>query len=265
MSWAEALLLAVVQGLTEFLPVSSSGHLATIQNYVSGFQEADLAYDVLLHAGTLVAVLIYYWKDLARMARSLVSTGPEAAASRRLMWLVGAGTVPAAAGYVLLGDWFEESFHSLVGIGAGFLFTGAVLFLIRRKGSEGRGEPAMRWGDALGVGTAQMVAILPSVSRSGLTIAAALALGLNRELAVRYSFLLSIPAIAGANLVKARLLLAPGIPLGMWLTGAAISLVLAYATIHILLRVVRTGHLAVFAYYCWAVGAAVLAVELFRR
>jgi undecaprenyl-diphosphatase len=264
MSWAEAMLLAVVQGLTEFLPVSSSGHLAAIQNYAAGFGEADLAYDVLLHAGTLVAVVIYYWQDLTGMARSLVSTGAEAAASRRLMWMVGAGTVPAAVGYLLFADWIEGTFSSMTGIGVGFLVTGAVLFATRMMGREGRGEAALRWSDALIIGVAQMVAMLPSVSRSGSTIAAALWLGLDRGLAVRYSFLLSIPAIVGANLVKARVLLTPGLPLGMWLIGAAISLVLAYATIHILLRVVRTGHLAVFAYYCWAVGAAVLVGEVFR-
>lgn len=259
MTWPEAILLAVVQGVTEFLPVSSSGHLAALQNYMAGFQEADLAYDVLLHAGTLVAVVVYYWRDLARMALALVQSGPDTVPARRLVWLVGAGTVPAAAGYFLLGDWVEATFRSLTVIALGFLLTGSILYATRRRGAGGRPEPALRWRDALGIGAAQMVALLPGVSRSGSTIAAGLALGLDRELAVRYSFLLSVPAILGGNLIKAPLLLAPGAPVGMWLVGAAVSAVVAYASIHVLLRAVRTGHLGAFSVYCWALGAAILA------
>jgi undecaprenyl-diphosphatase len=256
--WAEALLLAIVQGLTEFLPVSSSGHLSAIENYRSGFGDGDLEYLILLHFGTLVAVVAYYWQDLWRMALSLAGAGPQAAASRRLLWLVGAGSVPAALAYFFLGDWVDAAFGSLAAIGAGFLATGVILFTTRRVSSAGRGEPLMRWRDALLVGAAQGMALLPGVSRSGSTIAAALFVGLDRELAVRYSFLLSIPAILGANVIKGARLLDGALPPAICVAGTLVAAAVAYASIHFLLRVVRRGHLPIFAYYCWALGAAIL-------
>jgi undecaprenyl-diphosphatase len=256
--WVEALLLAIVQGLTEFLPVSSSGHLSAIQNYLSGFGDGDLEYLVLLHFGTLVAVIAYYRRDLWRMVLSLAGAGPQAAASRRLMWLVGAGTAPAALAYLLLGDWVDAAFGSLSAIAAGFMATGAILFATRRTSPAGRGEQQMRWRDALLVGAAQGVALLPGVSRSGSTIAAALFAGLDRELAVRYSFLLSIPAILGANVVKGARLLDGSLPPAICVAGTLLAAGVAYASIHVLLRVVRRGSLPIFAYYCWALGAAIL-------
>jgi undecaprenyl-diphosphatase len=256
--WAEALLLAVVQGLTEFLPISSSGHLSAIENYLSGFGDGDLEYLVLLHFGTLVAVVAYYRRELWRMARGLTGAGPQAAAARRLVWLVGAGSVPAALAYLLLGGWVDAAFGSLAAIGAGFLVTGTLLFATRRAPLAGRAEPQMRWRDALLVGAAQGVALLPGLSRSGSTIAAALFVGLERELAVRYSFLLSIPAILGANLVKGARLLDGSLPLPICVAGTLVAAAVAYASIHCLLRLVRRGHLPAFAYYCWTVGAAIL-------
>jgi undecaprenyl-diphosphatase len=192
------------------------------------------------------------------MALSLVGGGPQAGASRRLMWLVGAGTLPAAVAYMLLGDWVDTAFGSLPAIAVGFLVTGTVLFATRRSPELGRGEPQMRWRDALLVGAAQGVALLPGISRSGSTIAAALFLGLDRELAVRYSFLLSIPAILGANVIKGARLLDGALPLGVCAAGTAVAAVVAYASIHFLLRIVRRGRLPAFAYYCWALGAAIL-------
>ncbi len=262
MTWAQALLLAVVQGLTEFLPVSSSGHLAALQNYLTGFREADLAYDVLLHVGTLVAVLIHYRRDLLRMALSFGRRGPESAAARRLVWMVALGTLPAAAGYFFLGDWIEASFRSLIVIAGGFLVTGTILYATRRRGERGRSEAGMGYRDALAVGAAQCVALLPGVSRSGSTIAAALAVGLERELAVRYSFLLSIPAILGGSVVKAPQISSAEGHLGMWLTGALVAAAVAYGSIHILLRAVRGGHLMPFAIYCWLLGASILAHQV---
>lgn len=265
MSWGEAILLAVVQGLTEFLPISSSGHLAALQNYLTGFRGADLAYDVLLHIGTLVSILAYFRRDLWGMARGLVGSDPRAAASRRLMWMVGAGTVPTGIVYLLFGEWIEASFGSLVAIGVAFLATGTILFTSRLARGQGRPEPLMRWGDALAVGAAQGVALLPGVSRSGSTIAASLLLGLDRELAVRYSFLLSIPAILAAAVVEGRHLDAAGAPLEIYLTGAAVAAVVGYASIHALLRVVRAGRLSAFALYCWAVGAGILIQQMAAR
>lgn len=264
MSWGEALLLALVQGLTEFLPVSSSGHLAALQNYISGFKGGDLAYEVLLHVGTLAAVLVYYRRDLWGMLRGLIGNDPRAAASRRLMWMVAAGTLPTGIIYFLFKKPIEASFGNLASIGAGFLLTGAVVYFTPRAGG-GRPEALMRWRDAVVIGVAQGAALLPSISRSGSTIAAALYLGLDRELAVRYSFLLSIPAIVGAVAFEGSGIAGAGAAPAVYLTGTAIAGIVGYASIGVLLKLVRAGRLAGFAYYCWILGAAILLQQMIAR
>ncbi|MEE9219478.1 MAG: undecaprenyl-diphosphate phosphatase [Acidobacteriota bacterium] len=261
MSWAEALLLAVVQGLTEFLPISSSGHLAALQHYLSGFGAGDLAYDVLLHAGTLVSVLAYFRDDLARLARGLIGRGGEVGGSRRLLALLLVSTLVTTGVYLLFGGWIKASFESLTTIGVMFLVTGSILFSTRWGPAGALAAPAMRWRDAAGIGAAQGLALLPGISRSGSTIAAGLLLGLERDLAVRYSFLLSIPAILGALALIAageQRLVFDGGALGIYLSGAAVAALVGYGSIHVLLKVVRAGRLGLFAFYCWALGAGIL-------
>ena len=261
-SLVPAVLLGLLQGLTEFLPVSSSGHLALAQSLIPGFSQPGVLFDVTLHIGTLVAVCIYFWQDLWEMALSLFSSGRgDAAASRRMLWLLIAGSVPTAAIGLLFRKQFEAMFSDIYGVGVWFIVTGALLFLTDRVSTRGRELSAMGLLDALVIGIAQGLAIIPSLSRSGTTIAAGVFLGLERGLLVRYSFLLSIPAVAGAfvlELVTHRHEALEGFDPLAYGAGTLAALVVGYWSIGVLLNMTRSRRLSVFAYYCWAVGGLAL-------
>ena len=261
-SLVPAVLLGLLQGLTEFLPVSSSGHLALAQSLIPGFSQPGVLFDVTLHIGTLVAVCIYFWQDLRGMALSLFSSGRgDAAASRRMLWLLIAGSVPTAAIGLLFRKQFEAMFSDVYGVGVWFIVTGVLLFLTDRVSTRGRELSAMRLLDALVIGIAQGLAIIPSLSRSGATIAAGVFLGLERGLLVRYSFLLSIPAVAGAfvlELVTHRHEALEGFDPLAYGAGTLAALVVGYWSIGVLLNMTRSRRLSVFAYYCWAVGGLAL-------
>jgi len=261
-SLVPAVLLGLLQGLTEFLPVSSSGHLALAQSLIPGFSQPGVLFDVTLHIGTLVAVCIYFWQDLWGMALSLFSSGRgDAAVSRRMLWLLIAGSVPTAAIGLLFRKQFEAMFSDIYGVGVWFIVTGVLLFLTDRVSTRGRELPAMGLLDALVIGIAQGLAIIPSLSRSGTTIAAGVFLGLERGLLVRYSFLLSIPAVAGAfvlELVTHRHEALEGFDPLAYGAGTLAALVVGYWSIGVLLNMTRSRRLSVFAYYCWAVAGLAL-------
>ena len=267
-SLVPAVLLGLLQGLTEFLPVSSSGHLALAQSLIPGFSQPGVLFDVTLHIGTLVAVCIYFWQDLWEMALSLFSSGRgDAAASRRMLWLLIAGSVPTAAIGLLFRKQFEAMFSDIYGVGVWFIVTGALLFLTDRVSTRGRELSAMGLLDALVIGIAQGLAIIPSLSRSGTTIAAGVFLGLERGLLVRYSFLLSIPAVAGAfvlELVTHRHEALEGFDPLAYGAGTLAALVVGYWSIGVLLNMTRSRRLSVFAYYCWAVGGLALFLAVGR-
>jgi undecaprenyl-diphosphatase len=257
-----ALLLGLLQGFTEFLPISSSGHLVLVQSLIPGFSQPGVLFDVTLHIGTLVAVCLYFWKDLWALALSLFSpTTEEVAANRRLLWLLVIGSVPTAVIGLLFRKQFEGMFTDLRGTGVWFIITGVLLFLTDRVSGKGRQLPDMGLLDALVIGIAQGLSIIPSLSRSGATIAAGVFLGLERGLLVRYSFLLSIPAVAGAfalelfahrhNTITSSELLAYGV-------GTLAALVVGYWSIAVLLNMTRSRRLSVFAYYCWIIGGLTL-------
>ena len=267
-SLVPAVLLGLLQGLTEFLPVSSSGHLALAQSLIPGFSQPGVLFDVTLHIGTLVAVCIYFWQDLRGMALSLFSSGRgDAAASRRMLWLLIAGSVPTAAIGLLFREQFEAMFSDIYGVGVWFIVTGVLLFLTDRVSTRGRELSAMGLLDALVIGIAQGLAIIPSLSRSGATIAAGVFLGLERGLLVRYSFLLSIPAVAGAfvlELVTHRHEALQGFDPLAYGAGTLAALVVGYWSIGVLLNMTRSRRLSVFAYYCWAVGGLALFLAVGR-
>ena len=267
-SLVPAVLLGLLQGLTEFLPVSSSGHLALAQSLIPGFSQPGVLFDVTLHIGTLVAVCIYFWQDLWEMALSLFSSGRgDAAASRRMLWLLIAGSVPTAAIGLLFRKQFEAMFSDIYGVGVWFIVTGVLLFLTDRVSTRGRELSAMGLLDALVIGIAQGLAIIPSLSRSGTTIAAGVFLGLERGLLVRYSFLLSIPAVAGAfvlELVTHRHEALEGFDPLAYGAGTLAALVVGYWSIGVLLNMTRSRRLSVFAYYCWAVGGLALFLAAVR-
>lgn len=259
----EACLLGVVQGLTEFLPVSSDGHLAVVQHMLTPMPaEEKLAVDVALHLGTLVALLIYFRADLIEMANALVGW-PARAYMRTWIWLIALGTVPAALAGLTLKRHIAATLDSLPVIGVCFLITGALLFLASAVRGANRTEEALGVRDALVVGCFQAIALLPGVSRSGSTISGALFRRTRPDVAARFSFLLGIPAVAGAIALEAKDVFALGpkfaVPLAAGVLTAGLT---GFAAIAIFLRVVQGGKLHYFAYYCWALGVAVLVVAL---
>ncbi len=252
----QTLLLGVVQGLTEFLPVSSSGHLVVFQHLL-GFGEPELLLDTTLHLGTLVAVFIYFRADIARMLREVWP--PRAAALRAsLLGWVLAGSVPTAFIGLAFREPLEKAFASTEAVGGLLMVTGLIVAATRLipQGHGSRDRVGLL--TALAIGTAQGVAILPGISRSGTTIACGLLLGLQRELAGRFSFLLAIPAMAGAMVLQldtAELSrVGPG-PLIVGFTSAALTGLLA---LRWLMRLLRRGALFYFAPYCWLLGLTVL-------
>lgn len=257
-AWLEVTLLAIVQGLTEFLPVSSSGHLV-LANALLGVREPGIALELVLHLGTLVAVVLYYRRDLARILTGSIRwlggrRGPEERHSGEMFLLLVLGTIPAVLAAVLLGDWLEATFENPRETSVELMITGLILLATRlpRRG-ERRTTPA----DALLIGLAQAVSILPGISRSGTTIATGLFRGIRPEEAARFSFLLSIPAIFGAVLFKAKDIAdrAEGGAAGLYLLGFLVSFALGYASIAWLLRIVRRGRFFAFGIYCLIVGA----------
>ena len=199
LTWWQGILLGLVQGLTEFLPVSSSGHLVLAEKLV-GFQAQGVFFEVAVHVATLLAVLVAYRTRIVELLGGLLKGGQE---SLRYVWLLILGSIPAGLAGVLLRDYFERSFHSLPALGWQFLFTAALLW--STKYARVRGDGArITATQALLIGIAQAVAIVPAVSRSGATIAVALWCGLAAAPAAEFSFLLSLIVIAGSGLLEAR-------------------------------------------------------------
>lgn len=267
----EAAFLGVVQGLTEFLPVSSSGHLVAFQHLL-GLRSPELLFDVVVHGGTLLAVLLVYGKDLWEIIKESLFATAEMARTRnvRAVWrnrpyfrlaaYLLIGTVPAAAAGLLFQVELERAFGSLPPVGYMLLITGAVLYGTRSGKGPGRDVEALCLRDCLVIGIAQSLALLPGISRSGITIATGLFCGLKRDLSARFSFLLSIPAILGANFFEAYrarwdMQMINERPL---LVGGLVALITGYVALRLLLRVVHKGKLHYFSYYCWAVGVFII-------
>jgi undecaprenyl-diphosphatase len=272
----QAIILGVVQGLTEFLPISSSAHLVLVPpliNVTYSSPAQALAFDTLLHFGTLAAVVAYFWKEIISIIIGLVSsirdifrgkfkTGLKEDSSKRLAWLLIIGTIPAAIAGVLLNKQFEALFNNYVAVGFFLLITGILLWTAERVKRGHKEVKDVSFKNALAIGIFQAFAIAPGISRSGATISAGLFSGLERELAARYSFLLAIPAIAGAAAVQVK-----DIGAGLEANTAALiagffaALIVGFLAIKLLLKIIRERTLMVFAYYCWIVGAATLIIS----
>ncbi len=252
MSWWEGVLLGVVQGLTEFLPISSSGHLVVVEAAL-GITTPGVVIEVVLHVATLLAVVIVYRKVLWRLAGGAV-VGDRAA--WRYIALLAIGTVPAALAGLFLQEWFERTFQSLLLVGLNFLVTGTVLWSTRgRVRHAERHLPSTK--GAFGIGMAQALAILPGISRSGTTVAAALWLGVDPVRAAEFSFLLAVPVIAGAAVLQVPNL-SGGLASGGALPVAAgflAALVSGVAAIRLLIFLLRNKAFHRFAPYCWGIGA----------
>lgn len=258
-----AVLLGVVQGLTEFLPVSSSGHLVLFQSALPVAGD-PVAFDLVLHMGTLLPVLWVYRADLLGILTDATrGEGPplQRPGLRLLAWMV-LGSVPTAVIGLTLEDHFALLFGTPEAVGVALLITGALLFASGRLTQGSRDVQAMTWRDALLIGTIQGMAITPGISRSGSTIAAALFLGIDRETAARYSFLLSVPAISGAFLLKLRDLQALDVSLTPLVAGFLAAALSGYGALVLLLQLVRTGDFSRFCWYVWPLGVGAIAYGL---
>jgi undecaprenyl-diphosphatase len=250
----EAAILGVVQGVTEFLPVSSSGHLVVFQNFLTTLHDA-VAFDLMLHIGTLLPVLWVYrrdlWSIIADLWLSVTNKGEVPLFERtgvRLFALLIVGSIPTALIGLGFKDYFEALFHNMRMVGFAFAVTAVVLFCIRFAPESKRGLQEFSWKHAILIGLVQGLAITPGISRSGSTIAMALFLGLNRDLAARYSFMLSIPAITGAFLLK----LGDSGDVVHWTpmaVGFVVSAISGYLALLLLLRLVKSGDFSKFSWY----------------
>jgi len=267
MSLLQSLILGVVQGLTEFLPVSSTAHL-TFAEQVFRFPEGwRLSFDVLLHLGTTLALIVFFAPRLARIVAGLFSHESETRqVNWRLVLIIALGTIPAALAGILLKSRLEKLFADPVYSAAFLLVTGGVLFTTRWCTGQ-RQEPT--WQDGLLIGCAQAIALLPGISRSGSTIAVALFLGLARPEAFEFSMLLSIPAVLGAALLKLKdatfLNAGSGVSPVTLAAGLVTSLVVGLGALFLLRRVMQGKRLWLFSFYCWGVGLFVLAWSLLGR
>ncbi|MHB0885653.1 MAG: undecaprenyl-diphosphate phosphatase [Bacillota bacterium] len=259
--WGIAI-LGVVQGLTEFLPVSSSAHLVILDNLL-GVRQPTMSLAIFLHLGTLLAVVTVYFRRLLGILVGMFTGRREG----RLGWFIVIGSIPAAVLGLALKDVFARAFASVLVSGVMLLVTGAILFWSGRLARGRRDERSMTAGDALVVGAFQAVAILPGISRSGSTIAGGLWRGIEPKLAADFSFLLSVPAVLGAGLLDIREALKGGeaLDLRALILGAGLSFIFGYIAIKWLIAVVRRGRLEAFAYYCWAVGLAVIVWQVAVR
>ena len=277
MTFLQSILLGLIQGVAEFLPISSSGHLAVLQNVfnLQTAEEGHMFFDVLLHFGTLISIMIVYWKDIVYivsdtvgLVRSSHDTFPEQRTERpgaRMLLMLFFGTLPL---FIILPfhDSLEQLYYKTGFIGAAFLLNGCLLYVSDRI-VPGRGnERSMRIRDALLIGCAQAVATIPGISRSGSTITAGIATGQSRPFAMKYSLLMSIPAVLGANLLSLIKALKAGVEWSnfpAYLIGMIVSIIVGYFSIILLQRLLKKGKFGNFAYYMWGVGVVTLIASLF--
>jgi len=261
-----AILLGFVQGISEFLPISSSGHLSVINNLFNmSISESHLFFDVLLHLGTLISIVLVYWNDLVQMVYellSLVNVGPYAGQDRqrypsaRLFFMIVVATLPLFL-IMPIKDMMETLYDNNVFIGVAIILTGCMLF-VSDKMTQGRKTAGnMTILDAVIIGICQSIATIPGLSRSGTTITAGIATGLRRDFAVKFSFLMSIPAVLGANILTIADAAKAGInwqQVPIYLVGMAVAMVTGVAAIYLIKYISRKGKFGGFAYYCWVMG-----------
>lgn len=258
----QAILLGIVQGLGEFLPISSSAHL-WILPWLFKWQYSGITFDIALHVGTLIAVVIYFWKDWWVLLISGISDVHSQ--DGKLFWYLVAATIPGAIAGFLLEDAAETLFRQPILIGAMLIVMGAILYWADQKGQKVLELDNIRLRTGLIIGLSQALAIIPGVSRSGITMSAGLLTGLTRESAARFSFLLSTPIIFGAALVKVpELIKNPAMMDLSFFTGVAVSCLVGLLSIGFLLHYLQTRNFLPFAWYRFILGALVIVIALLR-
>jgi undecaprenyl-diphosphatase len=262
LSTLEAIILGLVQGLTEYLPVSSSGHLRIVPAFF-GWEDPGAAFTAVTQFGTMLAVVVYFWGDLRKITvawlRSLRDPSVRGTLDARLGWYIVLGTIPIVVFGFAFERQIETTARSLVLIATMLIVLGAILFIADRVGRRDRGVASITPRDGLAIGFAQALALIPGVSRSGATMTMGLLLGLERQAAARYSFLLSVPAVVLSGLYQLRDIGgAGGAPVGATIIATALAFVSGIASIHWLLRFVATNRFDVFVAYRVLLGAVVL-------
>ena len=262
MTILQAAILGLAQGLGEFLPISSSAHLVLIP-WLLRWTDPGLTFDVALHVGTLVAVVIYFWKDWWKLI--IKGFTDVRSVKGRLFWYLVAATVPGAIGGFLLEKKAETLFRSPMLIAMMLILMGILLYWADRRSSKKTEISHMTFGTSLLIGISQVLAIIPGVSRSGITMTTGLMMGLTREGAVRFSFLLSTPIILGAAMVKLPGIISnPSLITLDFTIGMAVSCITGIASIGFLLRYVRTKDFSPFVWYRFIVGVVVIMITIVR-
>jgi len=258
MNLIEVLILAIVQGITEWLPISSSGHLALIQHLMQEYNPEWVFFDVILHVGTLFAVLVAFRKDIIRILKAVARLDFKTEGGKLALYIV-VGIIPTAIIGFLFQDTFESFFSNLTAVGLAFLFTGGLLYASKLRKNKNR---PLNYLDTLLIGTAQGIALIPGVSRSGATISTGLLRRVQREKAFQYSFLLFIPAVIGATIGKSikewNNLAAADIDIVSIFFGLIVTTIVSYIFLKLLYKIVVKERFHVFAYYCWALGLLII-------
>lgn len=275
MSVLNAVILGLVQGVTEFLPVSSSGHLSFLNNLfnMTTAEDGHLLFDALLHLGTLVSICVVYWKDIVQMVCEILSfanVGPLAGQRQarypaaRLFFMLVIATLPLL--FILpVKDYFESLFYRSAFVGVALILTGCVLYVADKMTQGKKAANSMTILDAVIIGICQCVAVIPGLSRSGVTITGGIATGLKRDFAVKFSFLLSIPAVLGANILSLADAARSGIDVSSipaYLVGTVVAAVSGIASIKLLKYISNKGKFGGFAYYCWVIGVLTVILSL---
>lgn len=277
MSLLNALILGIIQGVAEFLPISSSGHLSIAQNLLGLGVEGtdDVFFDVLLHLGTLAAVFVAYWSDIKEMVLEFFRTigdirrgglPKDTPPARRLILLIIIGTLPLFL-VLPIQDTVEGLYSNTYFVGAALLVTGGLLFACDRIRKGWKNEKSTTVGDVLIIGVGQAIATCPGISRSGMTISTGCFCGLERRFAVRFAFLLSIPAVLGANILHITDAVSTGIDVTLlpaYLLGVAAAAISGYLSIRLVRMVADKGKFGAFSYYCWAVGILTLVLTALK-
>ncbi len=271
MTIIEAVILGLTQGLAEFLPISSSGHLALLQHFFGIQGENVLIFAVLLHFGTLLSVFAVYYKDIWALILELFAAlkdiftgkgfGFYKNETRTLGYMIIVATIPTAIIGIAFNDLFASFYTNLVAIGIGLLITGSILFISERFASSGKGIEKMRFRDALLVGVCQGIAITPGISRSGSTLFGSLISGIKKEACVKFVFLISIPSILGSVVLEAPKAFAGGIDTDFLLpvaVGVSVAAVSGFLAIKMMIAFVSQNKLKYFSYYTWILGIAVI-------
>ncbi len=256
-SFLQALILGIIQGITEWLPISSSGHLALAQMFFG--LEVPVVFDIMLHISTMFVVLIVFWEEISKILKSIFSFNFRDQYGKLALFIL-IGSVPTAIIGFTFRDFFENLFYNLTAIALALIFTGIILFFSEKF----PGKKKLNTKNSFLIGLAQGIAIIPGVSRSGITISTGLLAGIDKRLVTRFSFLLSLPAIFGAFIFEAKNLAFSGINVSILVISMIISFVTGYISLKLLLKlIIKKNKFHLFGYYCFFLGLIILLSLLF--